>query len=218
MKNVFRVGFCAVAIAMTTGCMAEAMDDEVIAEASAEVAADTCGKIGSPSSATINLAWSGYSAASGSSTSPSSAYGTADCPDQHLVDVEFASEFYDTNRSYYVNVEPMSKPTTAAACEDTFVELSLWEADTYALQGDLICGPRFCYPGPGGPNWKRRVTKAIQGSWNGTSCDIRLSSGSLFNWYRSIPRFGSRVAARVYRSNNVSQRVTVSATTDTVIR
>lgn len=190
MKNVFRVGFCVVAAAMTMGCMAEAMD-EVVEEASAAVAPTTCA-YDAPADVTLSVSPNMW--ASTSSKSPNGNYGTATCPNQYVAALNFPSNPFNANAW----ARPVTMPTTKAACENTFVEITRFERWINTHLGINV--------------WVPVDTDTVRGEWVdvgllGTphwACELEARLP-----YRKPLPYGNRIAGAVYTAQGVHQRVEV---------
>lgn len=199
MKNVFRVGFWAVAVAMGTGCMAEAMD-ETVEEASAELAAMTCATK-APNDAALQVPLALPSVITISESSADATYGSSDCPEEFVVDLTFTTQFRDAGKKHSPFARPAVMPTTKSACEATQAEVTLFEAsslkpETYPPGCTGLCQTIWV------PDWVRRNSVPDQGQWVNGACELKAQYP-----YRNPSGF-TRVVGHVVR-NGISQRVEV---------
>lgn len=209
MKNACFVGFCAVAFAMTTGCMAEVMDEPLAEESQAAVtrySPESC--VHATADATFSFPYSLNPIRT--SADSASTYGSTRCPGWYVADLEFDSQYWSNGRSYDASV--LTSPTTQAACNDTWLAVDLYEANLFYLPyPDPDCTGLFCPLLPGRPGWALRRSANIKGQWNPSEgCFMKIN----FN-ERAIARFGSRIVVKAYRGSNPSSTRSVTVTANT---
>lgn len=215
MNIVFRVGFWAVAVAMTTGCMAEAMDD-ALAEASAEMAPHMCSTV--PRDALLDVSpYAGFAALAKSVSSPNSSYGTQNCPGYYVVDGTFDPTYYSKGRSYAATLEPHARPTSRTSCQNTTLEMTVFEASTATLQWECQCSGMICgeCKWVAKPDYVKKVDVYGQGVWDQVESYCYFSNNR--SSVRAIPQFGSRVAAKVLQYG-YPLRAKVTMTAEPIIR